>query len=74
MTEAEYLDPQKFPLSTQGNLSLSRQTHLDAINLDSLTEAQAAGHKLDREQLGILAELQAKFADHPKKVQEAQAA
>jgi hypothetical protein len=43
MTEQEYLDPKRFPLTTQPGLTLQQQRLLDAVNCDDLEQMLAEG-------------------------------
>jgi len=62
LTESEYLDQKRFPLTTQvPPISLNGQHMIDAINHDDLLELG----QLTPEQSAILAELKAKLAQVP---------
>lgn len=56
----DYMNPEKFPTTSQKGLSAHEQLMLDAINFNQLEEAIAGGHQMDEEQVLIRAELQAK--------------
>jgi hypothetical protein len=65
MTEAEYLDEKRFPLTTQikgrgGRLSFDQQQLIDAINFDDLRELIECGETLTPEQQAIRLELEDK--------------
>jgi hypothetical protein len=66
MNETEYLDPQKWPLTTQGNLSAHQQHMIDAMNHDELVEAVEGREQLSRHQQQILEELKRKLQNPPK--------
>jgi len=61
MTEAEYLDEKRFPLTTQtephGRLSYKQQRMLDAVNFDDLRELLERGETLTPKQQAIGQEL-----------------
>jgi hypothetical protein len=60
MEAKEYLDPERFPLTTQRGLTLQQQQLLDAANLDDLREWLAQGKALSDAQRRALAELEEK--------------
>jgi len=60
MTEQEYLDAKRFPLTTQKGLTLRQQKMIDAVNLDDLKQMQERGEPLDEERRKHLLELQTK--------------
>ena len=60
MNLEEYMDPRKFPLTSQNGSTVHAQLLVDAINFDQLEQAIADGQKLDEEQVKIHKELQAK--------------
>jgi hypothetical protein len=60
MNEQQYLDPTRFPLTTQPGLGLDQQTMLDSINLDELNAAMSNGATLTPQEQAIAAELRAK--------------
>ena len=60
MTLTDYMNPEKFPATSQKGLSPEKQLRLDAFNYDQLEEAVAGGHQMDEEQIQIRKELQAK--------------
>lgn len=64
MTNVEYTDLSRFPLTTQLGLSVWQQMLLDAHNLDELREYAASNRLTEREQR-LLAELEAKAAAVP---------
>jgi hypothetical protein len=55
--EEAYLDPARFPLTTQNGLTLRQQQLIDAFNWDELEEAIRAGKRLTPTQPQILGEL-----------------
>ncbi len=58
ITEAQYLDPARFPLSTQvPPISLHNQMLVDAVNQNDLTEMQEMGRSLNEEHRQIFLEL-----------------
>lgn len=59
-TLQEYMDPGRFPQTTQPGLSPKGQLFIDAQNYDGLIELQESGGTLDAEQQAILRELEAK--------------
>ncbi len=65
MTEPEYLDATKFPLSTQAGLGLESQMMIDAVNYDALAEAHRAGFALTPQQEAKFKELGRKVAAFP---------
>ena len=76
MTPAEYLDPNRFPLTTQGPpvgsvLSLHDQMFLDALNHDELEEAVDYGKALTTEKQVRFAELKEKIVTWPTLPKEA---
>lgn len=60
MTLTDYMNPEKFPATSQKGLSPQEQLRIDAFNYDQLEEAIAGGHQMDEEQIQIRKELQAK--------------
>jgi hypothetical protein len=60
MTEAEYLDPQRFPLTTQAGLSLKSQKMIDAINHDDIKRMLDEGRRLEED-------LQARLKEYEEK-------
>ena len=57
MTITEYMNSEKFPMTSQKGLSPEKQLRLDAFNYDQLEEAVANGHQMDEEQIQIRKEL-----------------
>jgi len=57
MTITEYMNPEKFPMTSQKGSSPENQLWLDAFNYDQLEEAVANGHQMDEEQIQIRKEL-----------------
>jgi hypothetical protein len=60
MTLAEYMDPSRFPLTTQKGLSASDQLFIDAFNLDQSREYLARGGVMDEEGQARQVELEEK--------------
>lgn len=60
MTLTDYMNPEKFPTTSQQGCSPHEQLRLDAFNHDQLEEAIAGGHQMDEEQIQIRKELAAK--------------
>lgn len=61
MTLAEYMDPARFPETTQAGLTPQRQLLIDAFNFDQLREYLEFGGQLDDEQTATLRELEEKM-------------
>jgi hypothetical protein len=61
MTEAEYLDRQRFPLSNRQDLSLHDQKMIDAINFDDLQALLECGEELTPAQVAVGRELEEKL-------------
>jgi hypothetical protein len=74
MTLAEYMDPTRFPLTTQAGFTPRKQFVIDAIDLDNLREYLDEGGALDDGLRARLAELEAKAAARPFLIDEAEAA
>jgi hypothetical protein len=70
MTLAEYMDPNRFPVTTQVGLSPKGQLMIDAVNYDALREYVEEGGALSDEQEKRLAELQEKLKDHARLTRE----
>jgi hypothetical protein len=70
MTLHEYMDPGRFPQTTQPGLSPKGQLFIDAENYDGLIELQESGAILDAEQETILKELEAKRPQRKRVYQE----
>lgn len=62
MTKNEYLDGNRFPLTTQPGLTLDQQMMIDAHNLDELKEMLALGEPLNQKQERVRNELETKRA------------
>lgn len=60
MKLSDYMNPEKFPRTSQKGLSASGQLRIDAFNLDAIREAIDQGKRLDEDQQARLRELQAK--------------
>lgn len=65
LSEAEYLDPVRFPLTNRQKLSLSDQHLIDAVNHDEGVQMVEAGQELTPRQTAILSELKEKLANVP---------
>ncbi|MEB3160303.1 MAG: hypothetical protein VKL20_02450 [Synechocystis sp.] len=61
LTLNDYLNPEKFPMTTQKDLSPSQQFRIDAFNYDSLIQYLDEGGTLDQKQQAILKELEVKI-------------
>lgn len=59
MTLEDYLNPEIYPLSSQGLPPLD-QFRIDAINFDNLRQWIAEGNEITQEQAAVLAELEVK--------------
>ena len=61
MKLADYLDPEKFPLTSQPGLSASQQLRLDSLNLDDMKQYQqelrATGKSMPADDRTLLDEL-----------------
>ena len=66
MTLAEYLDPKRFPLTTQDGLPPAKQVFIDCVNIDALAEWREAGNTPDPDDQAQIAELDAKKAAMPE--------
>lgn len=62
MDEREYLDPAKWPRTTQRGLSLTDQQMLDAFHRDTLQQKLDHGEPLTETQRAAMAELKRKTA------------
>jgi hypothetical protein len=60
MTLEEFLDPQRFPLTTQPGLTPHQQLMMSAFNYDKFQELADSGELLPGEPTAIWAELQVK--------------
>jgi hypothetical protein len=64
MKLAEYMDPARFPRTTQTGLSPREQFRLDAVNYDDLTAHRESGKPINNpDDAATAAELDAKMAD-----------
>ncbi|MDX1977182.1 MAG: hypothetical protein SFT94_05870 [Pseudanabaenaceae cyanobacterium bins.68] len=61
MTIEDYMNPEKFPITTQEGLSVKDQFLIDAINYDQLVEAREMGKTLNTMQLQAEEELKIKI-------------
>jgi hypothetical protein len=73
MTLADYMDPERFPLSTQKGLEPKDQMLIDAINYDDLAEARELGTFDPVKHGPIAAELDAKHTARAEVVAELKA-
>ena len=60
MSEHDYLDPARFPLTTQAGLTLRQQQLIDSFNQDELERLLDEGGALTAEQQAVLEELRPK--------------
>jgi hypothetical protein len=60
MTPQDYMNPVRFPLTSQEDLSLTDQLQIDAFNLDQGREAMKNGWQVPEADLPLLAELEEK--------------
>jgi hypothetical protein len=58
--EAEFLDPQRWPQTTDGNLTFDGQRRIDRYNLAELREVLSDGGQLSSDQLARMRELEEK--------------
>jgi hypothetical protein len=65
MTLSEYMDPRRFPLTTQAGQTPRLQFLIDAVNLDQLREYLADGVTPTEEQWHRLSELEEKAKARP---------
>jgi hypothetical protein len=65
VTLAEYLDPSRFPLTTQAGFTPRKQLAIDAVDLDLVREYLDEGGTLDGELAARLAELEEKEKARP---------
>lgn len=65
MTIDEYLDPERFPLTTRPGLSPGQQFRADAYDLKRLREYVSAGGAVSDRKRARLAELEAKEQARP---------
>ncbi len=72
MTLAEYMDPVKFPLTTQAGLTPRQQMMIDAVNYDDMNDPDGA--PLTAADTARLVELRAKHAGRAQVAAEANAA
>ncbi|MEB3193188.1 MAG: hypothetical protein VKL42_22835, partial [Snowella sp.] len=56
----DYLNPDKFPVTSREGLSAQQQFRIDAFNYDNLVRYKDEGNALDEEQVAILKELEVK--------------
>ncbi len=62
MTLAEYMDPERFPLTTQKGLRPEQQLMIDAFNYDDVRTDREEGREVRPEDAALVAELEAKNA------------
>jgi hypothetical protein len=60
MTLPEYMDPTKFPLTTQPGLSAKQQMLIDVVNYDEVREAEELGEEFSPEEEARANELRVK--------------
>ncbi len=65
LTQEEYLDKTRFPVTNNQTLSLEKQMMLDSFNLDELTEWMERGGVPNEKQSAALKELQFKAKNRP---------
>lgn len=73
MTVAEYMDPARFPLTTQGNLDPRQQMMIDAFNYDDLAAVEDEGREMTPAEAARWVELQAKREARPGLIAELKA-
>ncbi len=73
MTPAEYMDPARFPRTTQPGLSLRNQMLIDAVNYDDVAEARELGTPIAPEHLATVKELEEKYAVQAQVIEQAKA-
>jgi hypothetical protein len=61
LTLSDYMNAEKFPITSQKNLSPRKQFQIDAFNYDSLIRHQEEGGTLNDQQKAILKELEVKI-------------
>ena len=61
MTESDYLNKEKYPLTTQGDLSYTQQKLIDSFNYDQLMEVWQNQETLTERQIAIFQELAEKL-------------
>jgi hypothetical protein len=72
VTLDEYLNPERFPATTQKGLAPARQMMIDAFNFGQLKEFLANGGQMSESQAARWTELQEKIAGRtPEMVEEA---
>lgn len=65
MTLADYMDPARFPETTQAGLTPQQQMMIDAMNYDELAADREAGKPIPPALAARVAELDAKHAARP---------
>jgi hypothetical protein len=70
MTIDEYMDPNRFPATTQAGLGPKDQLMIDAVNYDALKEAIENGEELTESQKAVWAEFEAKMQHHARLTRE----
>jgi|GEM_PF-4612811 len=65
MKPADYLNPEKFPLTSRPQYSLQDQVQIDGFNLYTMLEGKAAKRPMTEKALALMAELEekAKYRD-----------
>jgi hypothetical protein len=74
MTLEEYLDAQRFPLTTQKGLDPSKQLMLDAFKMDGMAEERDWRKDLDEHWHAVWAEREQKRPHHARLTRELRAA
>ena len=74
MTPSDYLNRERFPLTSQEDLSLDGQLRIDAFNWDQLREAVENGYQMDDRKKKVYAELKEKAEHAAEVIEQAQAA
>lgn len=64
MSPTDYLDPDRFPLTTRHELGVSGQLFLDAATWEAIVQFEAAGGVLDDADRTLKAELAEKVPHH----------
>lgn len=66
MTVAEYMDPARFPLTTQAGLEPRQQMMIDAFNYDDLAAVEEEGREMTPAETARWEELKVKRAAMPE--------
>lgn len=62
MTPSEYMDPKRFPRSTQEGLSIEDQILRDSVNYDDVVRYEAEGRPIPPDKEAVVQELREKYA------------